>query len=89
NKSIKKAVSLIDFSKLSPDTIARMKINEQRKAMKKLVYEKGKTEGIEQGIEKGVEKGETDMARNLKSRGVDIEIIAQSSGLSIEEIEAL
>ncbi len=81
NKSIKKAVSLIDYDKLGPETLTQMKINEQKKAMKKIVHEMGRKEGKEEKAK--------EMAKDLKNNGVDIEIIAKSSGLSIEEIEAL
>ncbi|MCP4146280.1 MAG: hypothetical protein GY757_00890, partial [bacterium] len=77
NKSIKKVVSLIDYNKLSPQTITQMKITEQRKAMKEIVHEMG------------VKKGKEEVAVNLKSKGMDIEVIAQVSGLSVKEIEAL
>jgi len=41
--------------------------------------------GIEQGIEKGIEK----VARNMKSVGITVEVIMQTTGLSREEIEGL
>ncbi|MCP4149141.1 MAG: hypothetical protein GY757_15450, partial [bacterium] len=85
NKSIKKAVSLIEYDKLSPETITQMKINEQKKAMKEIVHDIG----MKKGIKKGKEEGKEEMARKLKNQGVDLEIIAQASGLSIKEIEAL
>ena len=68
-------------------------------------YDLGIEEGIEQGLEKGLEKGriegiaqgeatgraaeKLEMAKALKDRGVAIEIIAETSGLSAEEIEKL
>ena len=42
-----------------------------------------------QGMEKGMEKGMEQMARKLKGLGVDIATIAQSSGLTEEQIKAL
>lgn len=44
-----------------------------------------KKEGFEDG--KAAEKRE--IAKALKDKGVDIEIIAETSGLSVEEIEKL
>ncbi|MCP4155243.1 MAG: hypothetical protein GY757_46385 [bacterium] len=93
NKSIKKAVALIEYEKLSSATITQMKINAQKKAMKKIDHEMGRKEGKEEGKEEGLKEGEKKakrgMARNLKNKGMDIVIIAQASGLSIKEIEAL
>ncbi|MCP4147189.1 MAG: Rpn family recombination-promoting nuclease/putative transposase [bacterium] len=89
NKSIKKAVSLIEYEKLSSATITQMKINAQKKAVKKIIHEMGKKEGKVEGKVEGKEEGKKEMARNLKNNGIDIEVIAKSSGLSIKEIEAL
>ena len=41
------------------------------------------------GVEEGERKREVEIARNLKSRNVDIDIIIASTGLSAEEIAAL
>ena len=60
---------------------ARMQISSSRR------------EGMEDGFEKGMEKGRSEErlsnARNLKQLGVSVEIIAQATGLSAEEIEKL
>ena len=53
----------------------------------------GIEEGIEQGIEKGIEQGEKmkaiSIARNLKKSGIDIRVISENTGISIEEIKKL
>lgn len=59
--------------------------------------EKGLAEGIEKGmekgIEKGIEKGKTEEQRliacNLKKQGIELQIISQCTGLSMEEIRTL
>jgi predicted transposase/invertase (TIGR01784 family) len=51
--------------------------------------EKGRQEGIEEGLEKGIEKKAIEIARNLLVANTDIGLIAQVTGLSIEQIEAL
>jgi hypothetical protein len=55
--------------------------------------EEGFEEGIEKGIEKGREEGKEEMARkmarNLLSKGVPLDIIAQSAGLPPEKIQTL
>jgi len=49
--------------------------------------------GIEKGIEKGMQKGKKEekisSAKNFKALGVDLEIIAKATGLSIEEVKKL
>ena len=46
-------------------------------------------DGLEQGLEKGHLEKATEIARNLKKAGIDINIISENTGLSIEEIEKL
>ena len=47
------------------------------------------TEGIEKGMQKGIEKGRQEeklqIARKMKEQGLDSELIAQCSGLSVED----
>ena len=49
----------------------------------------GRQEGIEEGIEKGMKQGVLTVARNLKASGIPIETIARTTGLSVEQIQAL
>ena len=72
---------------------------------KEIGFKIGIEQGIEQGIEKGIEKGREigieigieegkrqqtlSIARTLKQNNIPSSIIAQSTGLSPEEIEAL
>ena len=69
--------------------------------MKKEGFEDGKAAGLEQGRTEGFAEGEKigevsgraaeklEMAKALKEKGVNIDIIAETSGLSAEEIEKL
>ncbi|MGI5174696.1 hypothetical protein H0R92_14010, partial [Treponema sp. OMZ 840] len=57
----------------------------------------GLTEGIQQGIQQGIQRGITqgsyqkaiETATAFKRLGIDIEKIAEGTGLSVEEIEKL
>ena len=49
----------------------------------------GRTEGIQLGRTEGIQLGRTDTARNLLKMGFDAAQIAQATGLSLEEVEAL
>ncbi|MCZ9981343.1 Rpn family recombination-promoting nuclease/putative transposase [Brachyspira hyodysenteriae] len=64
-----------------------------QKVMLKREREEGIKEGIKKGMEEGVEKGKKSeqitIAKNLKNAGIDINIISENTGLSIEEIENL
>jgi predicted transposase/invertase (TIGR01784 family) len=98
---IKKAVELIDYDRLSPEARHQMKISEQRKVVRNLDDEKARKEGREEGLKEGREEGlkegqdkgreerNAEIAGELKKKGVDIDIIASSTGLSRTEIEKL
>ena len=54
---------------------------------------KGRPEGMEQGLKQGVEQGSKEqqikISQALKSKGLDIDMISECTGLSFEEIEKL
>ena len=52
-------------------------------------WEKGCEKGLNQGREEGTQEEKLRTAANLKQLGVSIEVIAQATGLSVEEIEGL
>ena len=49
----------------------------------------GRKEGIEEGIVKGVKKRNKEIALNLLAYNTPIDVIAKSTGLSIDEIKKL
>ena len=49
----------------------------------------GRDQGIQIGIEKGCQQTLASVARNLKAQHVPLDVIASSTGLSIQEIENL
>ncbi|HLP48366.1 MAG TPA: hypothetical protein VK469_20670, partial [Candidatus Kapabacteria bacterium] len=85
NEGIRKAVELIDYDSLSPELIDQMKIDNQRRAMLKIV----ETEGYEKGKQEGIEKGKIEMVIKMKANGIGVDIISSISGLSVAEIEKL
>ena len=54
-------------------------------------YEQGLQQGLQQGMQQGIQQGRrensVETARKLKALGVAVDVIAQSTGLSVEEIE--
>jgi len=48
-----------------------------------------RAESLQQGLQQGQQNEKINTARNLKRKGIPIEIISECTGLSIEEIEAL
>jgi predicted transposase/invertase (TIGR01784 family) len=77
NQGIKRAVELIEYDKLSPEKIHRMKVDAQKKVVRQMEREEGKKE----------EKIE--IARKMKAKGTDTGFISEITGLSKEEIEKL
>ena len=51
--------------------------------------QRGLKRGREEGLAKGLAKGRTETARNMKAKGLAIDLIAACSGLSPEEIAKL
>ncbi|WP_304333157.1 Rpn family recombination-promoting nuclease/putative transposase [Brachyspira innocens] len=56
-----------------------------------LQYERaeGKKEGIEIGFQQGIEKEKYSLAENMKNKNMDINLISELTGLSIEKIKNL
>ena len=58
-----------------------------------IMLEEERRLGIEEGIKKGIEQGKKEqqisIAKSLKNAGIDIKIISENTGLSIQEIEKL
>ena len=74
-------VSEIAFKEL----LAEMDYNQAIRDAEKEGIEKGLEEGMEKGLEEGVRK----TAQKMKEKGMTYEIIAELTGLSIEDIEKL
>ena len=51
--------------------------------------QEGRREGIQEGIQEGRREEQLTIARSLKNAGIDIKIISENTGLSVEEIEKL
>ncbi|MCP4148514.1 MAG: hypothetical protein GY757_12280 [bacterium] len=82
-----------------------MKIDSQRKVVRRLNqeegFEKGKKEGIEEGKKEGIEEGieeskkegkvesKREIAKKSLEKGIPPDLVADITGLSVEEIETL
>lgn len=94
---LKKAMTTLEF--LSQDREARMRYEARQKflhdeaSLVDSAMAEGERRGIEAGFQKGIEQGKhqalLDMAHNMLSLGLDIEIIAKATGLSPEDIRSL
>ena len=52
-------------------------------------FVEGKLKGFNSGILAGKLEGKLEIARNLKTLGIDVEMISKSTGLTKEQIEKL
>ena len=69
------------------DTLCVLEGAEQRGL--KRGREEGLAKGLAKGREEGLAKGRTETARNMKAKGLPVDLIAECSGLSPEEIAQL
>ena len=97
NKIMKKVIDRYERFTSSEDEMqvynARDAFLYGQTVMLKKEREEGIKEGIKKGMEEGVEKGKKSekiaIDKNLKNSGIDINIISENTGLSIEEIKNL
>ena len=52
-------------------------------------YDDGKADGKAEGLEEGAKAKKIEIAKNLLQKRVSLEIVSESTGLSIEELEKL
>ena len=97
NRGIEKAAELAQMDNLNPRQRYETMIAESKKVMtainEKIGFEKGEQIGLEKGEQIGLEKGEQkkalETAKKLLTLGIEINIIAQATGLSVKQIEEL
>ena len=66
-----------------------MQVEETKKKAERIGVKKGKKEGREEGKKEGAKGKALEMAKKLKKKGIDIDVISETSRLSKEEIEKL
>ena len=97
DKDIEKAIKTLDYiSTNDEERLIIDKIIEGRNdyySAKNIAREEGREEGLKEGKEEGLKEGEKnksiEIAKNMLKLNIDINIISQSTGLSVEEINKL
>ena len=101
DKDIEKAIKTLDYiSTNDEERLIIDKIIEGRNdyySAKNIAREEGreeglkegKEEGLKEGKEEGLKEGKIEIAKNMLKLNIDINIISQSTGLSVEEINKL
>lgn len=87
---------LVDqIEKLNADEAIQFEIEERERQFteRNALIEGYKEQALKQGLKKGIEQGKVDakyeIARNMISGGIDIELISKMTGLAIDEIQKL
>ena len=60
-----------------------------RKERERIGIEQGRAEGEAIGLKKGAAQKQREIAKNLKHAGIPVDVIAENTGLTAEEIENL
>ena len=101
NKEIKKAMDIIDEMSMDEKEWelymsrhrAILDYNSGMSEAKRQGIEdglkEGRKQGIEQGIKEGIEQGIRKTAKNMLKKGVAVEIIEETTGLTKQEIKEL
>ncbi|WP_293712895.1 Rpn family recombination-promoting nuclease/putative transposase [uncultured Parabacteroides sp.] len=97
NQIFRKLKSIVEVERMTPDQRLEYELSLSVERDLAAALDTSFEDGMEKGLEKGVEKGKAEgkaeeqrlIATNLKKQGVNVETIAQCTGLSIEEINEL
>ncbi len=94
NNFIKNSLMMNEYDKREAYLYGnQIMLEEERRLGIEEGFKKGIEQGIEKGIEKGIEQGIKEnqilTVKNMKNRNIDIALISDITGLSIEEIEKL
>ena len=52
-------------------------------------YDEGMEKGMEKGIEEGIRRQSVESAKKMVAKGVDVSLISELTGLTVEEISQL
>lgn len=64
-------------------------LNQGLEEGRELGLEQGREQGLEQGREQGLELARSQVILNAKKKGINIEVIADLVGLSVEEVNGI
>jgi predicted transposase/invertase (TIGR01784 family) len=88
-KIFDKLFSEAEIAKLTPEEMRTYEESLKTYWDNYSVLETAKKEGINEGIELGASQRTVEIAKKLKQKGVDVEVISETTGLTKEQIEKL
>ncbi len=93
NQIFHKLKSIVEIERMTPDQRLEYELSLSVERDLSAALDTSYEDGLEKGLAKGLEKGKAEeqrlIAANLKRQGINVETIAQCTGLSIEEISRL
>ena len=89
DKVVERYISEIERVNEDPDFREYISAEEDAKKIKKSLRSQYRREALAEGISIGEENKSIEVAKKLKEKGVDINIISDSTGLTEEEIEKI
>lgn len=93
NKGLEKLFNISNFTAMTYEEqmhyLVQFHAELDRRSELETAIDKGLRQGLEQGLELGREEANIETARKLKLANIDIEIISQCTGLSVEKVQAL
>jgi len=84
-----KQASMLEMKQAEDKRLAKKAIKKGLKQGIKQGIEQGMKQGIEQGLVEGTQKATNEIAIKMKEKGMDVSIISELTGLTIETIEKL
>jgi len=89
DSAIKRAEKKLEYISSDEEALALYRAREDSAHERANLLYTGRMEGIVEGIEKGIEKEKIQIAQNMLSENMSLELIARITGLPIEEIKTL
>lgn len=80
---------IVLYTKLSKEELERNTLIEEARIAKEKARIDGLEEGRAEGMKKGIKQDKIEVARNMKNKNIDINIISECTGLAIEELNTI
>ena len=77
------------FNEITVEEFAEIRAREAYEDGEKSGFTKGETAGLVKGRSEGAAQEKREIAKNFKKAGLPIDVIAENTGLSVEEVEQL
>ena len=77
------------FNEITVEEFAEIRAREAYEDGEKSGFTKGETAGLVKGRSEGAAQEKREIAKNFKKAGIPMDVIAENTGLSVEDVEQL